>query len=100
MARKRHTPEEIVAKLRQVDVLLSQRQAVADAIRGIGVSKVTYYRWRQEFGGLKADQVKRLSIRPVTAPWRWLRRPGDLSSARTCVVKVRGGLLDGDHHRG
>jgi putative transposase len=60
MANKRHTPEEIVAKLRQVDVLLSQGQAVADAIRGIGVSEVTYYRWRQEFGGLKSDQVKRL----------------------------------------
>ena len=60
MARKRHTPDEIVAKLRQVDVLVAQGQAVADAIRAIGVSEVTYYRWRQEFGGLKADQVKRL----------------------------------------
>jgi transposase-like protein len=60
MARKRHTPDEIVAKLRQVDVLVGQGQAVADAIRAIGVSEVTYYRWRQEFGGLKADQVKRL----------------------------------------
>ena len=60
MARKRHTPEEIVAKLRQVDVLLSQGQAVAAAIRAIDVSEVTYYRWRQEFGGLKSDQVKRL----------------------------------------
>jgi rod shape-determining protein MreC len=60
MARKRHTPDEIVAKLRQVDVLTAQGQAVADAIRAIGVSEVTYYRWRQEFGGLKADQVKRL----------------------------------------
>ena len=60
MARKRHTPDEIVAKLRQVDVLVSQGQAVADAIRAIGVSEVTYYRWRQEFGGLRLDQVKRL----------------------------------------
>ena len=60
MARKRHTPDEIVAKLRQVDVLVSQGQAVAEAIRALGVSEVTYYRWRQEFGGLKADQVKRL----------------------------------------
>ena len=60
MARKRHTPDEIVAKLRQVDVLVAQGQAVADAIRAIGVSEVTYYRWRQEFGGLKAGQVKRL----------------------------------------
>ena len=60
MARKRHTPDEIVAKLRQMDVLVSQGQAVAEAIRALGVTEVTYYRWRQEFGGLKADQVKRL----------------------------------------
>src|ERR1700716_3551866 len=60
MARKHHKPEEIVAKLRQVDVLVSQGQNIADAICQIGVSEVTYYRWRQEFGGLKTDQVKRL----------------------------------------
>ena len=60
MTRKRHKPEEIVAKLRQVDVLVSQGRSVADAIRSIGVTEVTYYRWRQEFGGLKSDQVKRL----------------------------------------
>ena len=60
MPRKHHKPEEIVAKLRQVDVLVSQGQNIADAIRQIGVSEVTYYRWRQEFGGLKTDQVKRL----------------------------------------
>ena len=60
MPRKRHKPEEIIAKLRQVDVLASQGQTVADAVRSIGVTEVTYYRWRQEYGGLKADQVKRL----------------------------------------
>ena len=60
MTSKRHKPEEVVAKLRQVDVLVSQGQAVAEAIRALGVSEVTYYRWRREFGGLKADQVKRL----------------------------------------
>lgn len=60
MPRKRHKPEEIVAKLRQVDVLVSQGHAVADAVRSIGVTEVTYYRWRQEFGGLKSDQVRRL----------------------------------------
>src|SRR5205809_1802064 len=60
MARKRYKPEEIVAKLRQVDVLVSQGQNVGDAIRQIGVTEVTYYRWRQEFGGLRSDQVKRL----------------------------------------
>ncbi len=60
MARKRYKPEEIVAKLRQVDVLVSQGQTMVDAIRQIRVSEVTYYRWRQEFGGLKTEQVKRL----------------------------------------
>ena len=60
MPRKRHKPEEIVAKLRQVDVLTSQGQSVANAIRSIGVTEVTYYRWRNEYGGLKSDQVKRL----------------------------------------
>jgi transposase-like protein len=60
MPTKRYKPEEIVAKLRQVDVLASQGTSMADAIRQIGVSEVTFYRWRQEFGGLKSDQVKRL----------------------------------------
>ena len=60
MPRKRHKPEEIVAKLRQVDVLVSQGQSVANAVRSIGVTEVTYYRWRQEFGGLKIEQVRRL----------------------------------------
>jgi transposase-like protein len=60
MPRKRYKPEEIVAKLRQVDVLVSQGRTVADAVREIGVTEVTYYRWRQEFGGLRSDQVKRM----------------------------------------
>lgn len=60
MPRKRHKPEEIVAKLRQVDVLVSQGKSVAEAVRAISVTEVTYYRWRQEFGGLKSDQVKRM----------------------------------------
>ncbi|ESZ60210.1 hypothetical protein X727_31035 [Mesorhizobium sp. L103C119B0] len=60
MARKRHSAEEIVTKLRQVDVLSSQGKSVAEAIRSIGVTEVTYYRWRSEYSGLKGDQVKRL----------------------------------------
>jgi putative transposase len=60
MPRKRPTPEEIVAKLRQVDVLVSQGKSVADAVRAIGTTEVTYYRWRKEYGGLKTAQVKRL----------------------------------------
>ena len=60
MAKKRYKPEEIVAKLRQVDVLVSPGQSVVDSVRSIGVTDVTYYRWRSEFGGLKTDQVKRM----------------------------------------
>jgi transposase-like protein len=57
---KARTPEEIVAKLRQVEVLAAQGKAVAEAVRSIGVAEQTYCRWRAEFGGLKLDQVKRL----------------------------------------
>ena len=57
---KRPKPEEVVAKLRQVDVLTSQGQTVADAVRAIGVTEVTYYRWRQEYGGLRTNQVRRM----------------------------------------
>ncbi len=60
MARKHHKPEEIVAKLRQVEVLVGQGKPVAEAVRAIGVTEPTYYRWRSEYGGLKLDQVKRL----------------------------------------
>ena len=61
MARKRYKPEEIVARLRQVEVLTAQGKTAVEAIRSIGVTEVTYYRWRQEYGGLKGDQVKRLN---------------------------------------
>ena len=60
MPTKRRKPEEVVAKLRQVDVLLGQGKTVADAVRATGVTQVTYSRWRQEYGGLKLDQVKRM----------------------------------------
>src|ERR671927_125323 len=60
MARKHHKPEEIVGKLRQVEVLTGQGKPVAEAVRAIGVTEPTYYRWRSEYGGLKLDQVKRV----------------------------------------
>ncbi len=60
MAGKRSTPEQIVAKLRQVEVLTARGKPVAEAVRAIGVSEPTYYRWRAETGGLRLDQVKRL----------------------------------------
>jgi transposase-like protein len=70
MARKRYKPEEIVAKLRQVDVLVSQGQNMVDAIRQIGVSEVTYYRWRQEFGGLKTGVGVASGSPPILAVTR------------------------------
>jgi putative transposase len=57
---KRHKGEEIISKLRQVEVMTGQGTSVVDAIRSIGVTEVTYYRWRSEYGGMKLDQVKRL----------------------------------------
>src|SRR6187401_2106555 len=83
MPRKHHKPEEIVAKLRQVDVLVSQGQNIADAIRQIGVSEVTYYRWRPELGGLKSAQVRRLKdlelensrLRKAVSMHRIVQRP-------------------------
>ena len=57
MPRMKHTPEEIVAKLRQVDVFVSQGSPLAGAVRQIGLTEVTYCRWRQEYGGLELDKV-------------------------------------------
>ncbi len=60
MSRKRFSAEEIVNKLRQADVLISQGQTVAQVCKQIAVTDQTYYRWRKEYGGLKTDQAKRL----------------------------------------
>lgn len=60
MAGKRDKPEDVVFKLRQVEVLQGQGMAIADAVRQIGVTVQTYYRWRKEYGGMSRDQLKRL----------------------------------------
>src|SRR5215218_6353294 len=60
MASEKHRPEEALSKLRRVDVLVSQGRSVAEAIQSVGVTEVTYYRQRREFGGLKSDQARRL----------------------------------------
>jgi len=57
---KAHTPEEIVAKLRQAEILVGQGKTVAETVRAIGVTEPPYYRWRMEFGGLKLAQMERL----------------------------------------
>jgi len=60
MPRKRYTPEQIISKLREAEVLLSQGQTVAQACKSLGVSEQTYYRWRREYGGMGTTQVRRL----------------------------------------
>lgn len=60
MANKRYRPKEILTKLREADIHLSQGKTVAETIRILGVSDVTYYRWRKEYGGVNTAQVKRL----------------------------------------
>jgi hypothetical protein len=96
MARKRHTAEEIVSELRQVDVLMAQDRPVADAVRAIAVTEVTYYRWRNEYGGLKGDQVKRLMVPAPTGPKAILHGSVaarldtiTISAARICFVMRR-----------
>ena len=60
MPKKRYRPEDILSKLREADIIISQGKTVAETIRVLGISDVTYYRWRKEYGGMTTTQVKRL----------------------------------------
>jgi transposase-like protein len=60
MAKRKYTSEEIIHKLRETDVLLGQGKTVAEAVKQLGVTEQTYFRWRKSYGGLKVDQAKRL----------------------------------------
>lgn len=60
MARKRYSPEEIIGRLREVEVALAEGATVAEVCRRIGVTEVTYYRWRKEYGGMRVEQARRL----------------------------------------
>jgi putative transposase len=60
MPKKRYRPEEIISKLREADVLIRQGKKVVEVIKALGVTDVTYYRWRQEYGGMSVPQAKRL----------------------------------------
>lgn len=60
MANKHHKPEEIVAKLRQVEVLVGQGMARIDAIREVSITEQTFYRWRKKYGGMGTDQLREL----------------------------------------
>ena len=90
MAAKRHKAEEIMVKLRQVDVLNGQGKSMAEAIRSIGVTEVTYYRWRSGYGGLKGDQVKRLK-ELETENARLRRAVSDLTLDKMILVEAARG---------
>ena len=60
MAQKRHTAEQIISKLRQVEVAQAQGMTIPQAVKQIGVTEQTFYRWRKEYGGMRLDQAKRL----------------------------------------
>ncbi len=60
MPRKIHTPEQIIRKLREAEVLIAEGMTAQQAARQVGVTEQTYYRWRKEYGGMKVNQAKRL----------------------------------------
>jgi putative transposase len=92
MPRKIYKPEEIIAKLRQVEILTSQGKTAIDAIRSIGVTDATFYRWRQEYGGLKVDQVKRM--KELEAENARLRRAvSDLTVEKLILKEAASGNL-------
>jgi len=60
MKRTRHTPEQVIRKLREADRMLAEQRSIAEIAKELGVSENTYHRWRNQYGGMKADDVKRL----------------------------------------
>jgi len=60
MVRRVYSPEQIINKLREVEVLISQGATAAEASRKVGITEQTYYRWRREYGGMRVEQAKRL----------------------------------------
>jgi putative transposase len=82
-----YKPEKIILKLRQVEVLTSQGKTAIDAIRSIGATDATYYRWRQEYGGPKVDQVKRMK-EPKAKNKRLRRAVSDLTLEKFVLKEV------------
>ena len=60
MVKKAYTPEQIIGKLREAEIILSQGATITEASKKIGVTEQTYYRWRKEYGGMRIEQAKRL----------------------------------------
>jgi transposase-like protein len=97
MPSKKHKPEEIIGKMREVEIVLAQGASTAEACRRIAVSEQTYYRWRKEYGGLKTDQARRMSAEVgssashlafTAAPPRTGRPAACAGSWRSCRCKA------------
>lgn len=93
MAGKRDKPEEVVLKLRQVEVLQGQGKSVSEAVRQIGVTVQTYYRWRKEYGGMSRDQLKRLKELETENP-RLRRAVSDLTLDKMILTEATLGNLE------
>ncbi|MBB2192034.1 IS3 family transposase [Gluconacetobacter azotocaptans] len=92
MPLKKHKPEEIIGKLREVEIVLGQGGTAAEACRRIGVSEQTYYRWRKEYGGLKTDQARRM--KELEKENAWLRRAvSDLTLDKLILQEAAKGKL-------
>ncbi len=91
MAGKREKPEDIVLKLRQVEVLQGQGKSVQEAVRQIGVTVQTYYRWRKEYGGMNRDQLKRLKVLE-TENQRLRRAVSDLTLDKMILTEAARGI--------
>ena len=89
MPKKTYNPEEIVAKMRQVELLLSPGKPTVETVRTIGVTEATYYRWRWEYGGLKGEQVRRL--KELEAENTRLRRAVSDLTVEKLILKALGG---------
>ncbi len=72
MGRRTYTPEQIINKLREAEILLSQGNSVGEASKKIGVTEQTYYRWRKEYGGMRVEQARRL--KEIEKENSWLRK--------------------------
>ena len=90
MGGKREKPKDIILKLRQVEVLQGQGKPLADAVRQIGVTVQTYYRWRKEYGGMSRDQLKRLKLFCSENP-RLRRALPDLKRNKLVLTEATGG---------
>ena len=91
MARKRYKPEEIVSLLRQAQVLQGQGMSMVDAIRQLGISEVTFYRWRMEYGGMSGDQLRRL---------KELEKENERLRRAVSDLTLDKQILKGAHHSG